>query len=409
MEKKWDEIFRQKMEGHQKNPPKGLWEGIADRMDLAKEPVRKAYARRLWYGGVAAAVLALTGIFVFYQPQSDQQPILSDDTSQPLKVPVNDDSGHHSEEDAVLAQGKVATPYINMAPVRMSVAAKKVQPTADESMLPQKEEEMQDAETLQDESYVDDHSEQVKEEPSPSMYNHPDSESLPLYRSAAGNNRSYTPKKKDTDANGQWTVGLRASGALLAYSSSEHTEPVYSDALLPDAGNGTSNGGRGRPGYSGIRPYRITERVADHHLPIRVGVSLQYHLNDKTALLTGVNYTYLYSKFSVPLYKSGGTYEQKLRYIGVPLGLSQQIWRINQLRLYVSGSVLLEKCLNDNPWQWSVNGAVGAEYGIGQHAGIYFEPSVGYYFKDGTDLEHYYSEHPFAPAVEFGLRLHLDK
>ena len=32
---------------------------------------------------------------------------------------------------------------------------------------------------------------------------------------------------------------------------------------------------------------------------------------------------------------------------------------------------------------------------------------LGYYFKDGTSLEHYYKEHPLTPSIEFGLRLHL--
>jgi hypothetical protein len=77
---------------------------------------------------------------------------------------------------------------------------------------------------------------------------------------------------------------------------------------------------------------------------------------------------------------------------------------------------MIEKCisakvsygdLNQRPWQWSVNASVGAEYQISRLLGFYLEPSLGYYFDDGTSLEHYYKEHPLAPAIEFGLRLHL--
>ena len=39
--------------------------------------------------------------------------------------------------------------------------------------------------------------------------------------------------------------------------------------------------------------------------------------------------------------------------------------------------------------------------------GLYLQPSLGYYFKDGTPLQHYYKQHPLAPSVEVGLRLHL--
>ena len=60
-------------------------------------------------------------------------------------------------------------------------------------------------------------------------------------------------------------------------------------------------------------------------------------------------------------------------------------------------------------WQWSVNGAVGAEYALIPQLGVYLEPSLGYYFSDGTPLEHYYKEHPLAPSIEFGLRMHIGR
>ena len=68
---------------------------------------------------------------------------------------------------------------------------------------------------------------------------------------------------------------------------------------------------------------------------------------------------------------------------------------------------MLEKCLNEKPWQWSIEAAAGIEYSIVRQLGLYLEPSLGYYFKDGTSFDHYYKEHPLAPSIEFGLRLHL--
>jgi hypothetical protein len=80
--------------------------------------------------------------------------------------------------------------------------------------------------------------------------------------------------------------------------------------------------------------------------------------------------------------------------------------------------MMLEKCVSADvdgssaskkPWQWSVNAAAGAEYKIIPQLGFYLEPSLGYYFDDGTSLEHYYKKHPLAPSIEFGLRLHLNE
>ena len=127
---------------------------------------------------------------------------------------------------------------------------------------------------------------------------------------------------------------------------------------------------------------------------------------DFTVHVTGINYTYLYSEFSTSLHPNIHS-EQKLHYLGVPVGLAWQFWKTNGFSIYLSGSAMLQKCLNEKPWQWSFNASVGAEYAITSLLGLYFEPSLGYYFHDGTSFEHYYKEHPLAPSIEFGLRLHI--
>ena len=140
-----------------------------------------------------------------------------------------------------------------------------------------------------------------------------------------------------------------------------------------------------------------------HHLPIRFGLSLQYPLNDRLALLSGINYTWLYSE----CIKNDSSTDQHLHYLGVPVGMSYQLWTNRHFQIYASGTVMLEKCLNKKPWQWSVEAGVGAEYAITEQAGLYLEPSMGYYFNDGTSIEHYYKEHPLAPSIMFGIRLHV--
>ena len=96
------------------------------------------------------------------------------------------------------------------------------------------------------------------------------------------------------------------------------------------------------------------------------------------------------------------------------------LWSSNHFHFYLSGTVLLEKCISFKyrwqesqtvnsvrPWQFSIRAAFGAEYAFTPQFGIYFEPSLGYYFNDGSSLRHYYKERPFAPSLDFGLRLHL--
>ena len=119
-------------------------------------------------------------------------------------------------------------------------------------------------------------------------------------------------------------------------------------------------------------------------------------------------------------------YNQRLHYIGIPLGVEWHLWTVNRFSFYCSGGAMVEKCVSvyldpslaqnllgdytsQKPWQWSVYAAAGAEYSIVSSLGLYIEPSLGYYFSDGTKLEHYYKEHPLAPAIEFGLRMHLGR
>lgn len=62
----------------------------------------------------------------------------------------------------------------------------------------------------------------------------------------------------------------------------------------------------------------------------------------------------------------------------------------------------------EKPRQWSLNAAAGAEYSFTPQLRVYLEPSLGYYFDDGFNLDHYYKEHPLAPSINFGLRFNLN-
>ena len=229
------------------------------------------------------------------------------------------------------------------------------------------------------------------------------------------------PKQKSHSAN--WSLGLNASGGLLAvnnvrtvrlYQAMNKNASIDGLAQYQEQNKGTES----EHEYTEAGYYTLAEFQSKHHLPVRFGLSVHYQLNDFLSLHSGINYTYLYSEFSIPLYPNIH-YDQKLHYLGVPLGVTWQVWSANRFRFYLSGGMMLEKCVSNNmkegaieakkPWQYSVEAAAGAEYTFTRQLGIYLEPSLGYYFDDGTSLEHYYKEHPLAPSIEFGLRLHINK
>ena len=61
--------------------------------------------------------------------------------------------------------------------------------------------------------------------------------------------------------------------------------------------------------------------------------------------------------------------------------------------------------LKVNPLQWSLSSAVGAQFKLSKMMGIYAEPGVAYYFKDGSEVQTIRKEHPFNFNIQLGIRL----
>lgn len=378
MKENWTTDMKQKLEGHKMTPPAGLWEGISSEMGLQENPVSKTVTIRLWHWIVAAMLLALVGFFTLYQfPQDESFPQVAQ-MPQEQEAPM---TKTESTDNQPLALAD--SPQRNHTQISPKIAEETTPQDAEETPSQQVAEETPSQhvteETSQQTSVVT-HRQQHSEEQHYTAH-HP-------------TKQLSAPKSRN-----QWSVGLNASGGLLASTSqsSMGQSYVYDNEYYD-------------PGVSSTTqpiPSSTTYDVeAKHRMPVTLGLSVHYQLNACLALLTGINYTYLYSEFSTPLYPNIYR-EQKLHYLGIPVGLSWLFWKMKGFSFYLSGSAMLQKCLNEKPWQWSVNASAGAEYAITPLVGLYLQPSLGYYFHDGTSFEHYYKEHPLAPSIEFGLRLHL--
>ena len=378
MKENWTTDMKQKLEGHKMTPPAGLWEGISSEMGLQENPVSKTVTIRLWHWIVAAMLLALVGFFTLYQfPQDESFPQVAQILQEQEPPMMKKESGDN--QPLALAD----SPQRNHTQVSPKIA---------EDTTPQDAEETSSQQDTEKTS-----AQQVAEET-------PQQASVVTHRQQHSEEHHYTAhhQAKQPSASmsrNQWSVGLNASGGLLASvgKSSMGQSYVYDGEYYDPGVNSTTQ----------PIPSSTTYDVeAKHRLPVTLGLSVHYQLNACLALLTGVNYTYLYSEFSKPLYPNVYR-EQKLHYLGIPVGLSWLFWKMKGFSFYLSGSAMLQKCLNEKPWQWSVNASAGAEYAITPLLGLYLQPSLGYYFHDGTSFEHYYKEHPLAPSIEFGLRLHL--
>ena len=118
---------------------------------------------------------------------------------------------------------------------------------------------------------------------------------------------------------------------------------------------------------------------------------------------------------------------QQLHYLGIPFRFGWQWYSKAHLSLYTSAGAMMELpicgitdvnhfyngicILQDRtsisvPCQWSTNVGLGIQYGLTPHLGIYVEPSLQYFFNDGSSLKSYRTEHPFSITLPLGIRIH---
>lgn len=383
MKENWAEILKQKLEGHRKTPPAGLWEGISKEMGVSPAP-----SRRGGYWAAAAVILLLVGLFVFNEKGEEQPP-----QAEMLSLPPTSQKAEETDSIKYEATTTAPVPAVAQASSLHRATKQKEEKTIRQETKPM----TADSVTLTDETTAQVAPSESEHTPTKGHRPHQDKviRKLP---------EDWLTRKTSIASSHKWSLGVNASGSLLA-AQTQHTNQLNKYEILDEVFN---KGYSTDAGESAPVSMSQINYVTKHHLPIRFGLTLNYQLTPRIALLSGISYTYLHSRFSIPIYQNI-SYDQKLHYLGIPLGVSCKLWSNRHFQFYVSGGAMLEKCLNDNPWQWSVDAAVGAEYVFIRQLGFYVEPSIGYYFNDGTSLQHYYKEHPWAPSIDFGIRLHLAK
>ena len=230
---------------------------------------------------------------------------------------------------------------------------------------------------------------------------------------------SYTKKR---DSHRGFAADLHVQGLMGANNSGNGVGTM--NLLMSDAPT-YSNGEMQMQGIA--YPLMTTKRhdlSYDHDLPIKIGVSLRYNIDERWSIVTGVNYSYLHSTFTVndnPDHNGS----QKLHYIGIPVSASLNIWQNDQLKLYITaggtaekllkgnmkettpGDVTEETKLTESRLQWSMQGAAGVEYNITPALGLYVEPGVSHHFNNHSDIQNIYKEKPWNFSLNLGFRLNI--
>ena len=169
----------------------------------------------------------------------------------------------------------------------------------------------------------------------------------------------------------------------------------------------------------------VEERV-EYEKPFSIGLSASIGLNDRWSVLTGLEYTRLGSSHTIGRDTLYIRNQQKIHYVGVPLGLSYTAWSKGNLRLNASAfgkmeipvaATLNQVHHNGNAYsyqnsfrfqaqvQWSAGAGFGLQYNVLPWMGLYVEPQVRYYFDTGGNIQTIRQAQPVEFAVPFGVRL----
>lgn len=170
-----------------------------------------------------------------------------------------------------------------------------------------------------------------------------------------------------------------------------------------------------------------TQTDIEHKMPFTIGASFRYNLSKQFSIESGLMYTQLSSELRSGSQRDYYIEENKIHYLGIPLKGNWKFLDTKYFTLYLSAGGAMEKAISGevrkrtfiydemsekekrdldiDELQWSLSAAVGAQYNITDHFGIYVEPGVVHYFDDGSSIETIRKKKPTNFNLQLGLRL----
>lgn len=427
MKTNWQKDIHDRLGSYEKDAPEGLWEGISRRMPklndggmLTDKPQRTAKFRMWRVAGVAVA--ASVALVIGYN-------FLGNDVQDNINIPTNTTNHHnmlasnkkplgneptdicadqvtHSADDLLSEQPKLYKAYTEqptLASASTETDVKEISSKEENSKKENKQTETKPAK--REDSYV--------------LPHNPDNNLLAF--------NDMTERRGDEDAPSRWSVSTGAMGGLGASG----TTTAYGDYLVLSCPGGADTKDSPMLDMSSVNRDVETKTEYEHHMPIRIGLSVAYALTDRLSISSGLTYTRLASDIKDASRESKYIGEQRLHYVGIPVNVSYKVASFRWLGLYGTAGVLAEKCvsgttdegyvenntmkytntqdISSKPLQMSVNAGVGIQFDFIDNVGIYAEPGLSYYFDDGSALQTIYKEKPLNFNLNVGVRFKLEK
>lgn len=448
MKTNWQKDIHDRLGSYEKDAPEGLWEGISrelpklnDGVMLTHKPQRTAKFRMWRVAGVAAAasVALVIGYNFLGNSAKNNINIATNTTKHPNMLASNKkplgneptgvcaDQATHSADDLlseqpVLAKASMEQSTLAKASMEQPTLANASTETDVKEISSKDENSSKEEDSKKEENGKENEQAEVKPE------KREDSRVLPKSQNdALLAYNDLTERRGSADVSSRWSVSTGAMGGLGASG----TTTAYGDYLVLSCPGGADT--KDSPMLDMNTVNRDVEQKTeyDHHLPIRIGLSVAYALTDRLSISSGLTYTRLASDIKDASRESKYIGEQRLHYVGIPVNVSYKVASFRWISLYGTAGVLAEKCvsgttdegyvenntmkytnthdISSKPLQMSVNAGVGIQFDFIENVGIYAEPGLSYYFDDGSVLQTIYKEKPLNFNLNVGVRFKFSK
>ena len=443
----FEQRLRRQMEGYEVAPPDDLWAQIekAAGTPASRGEKRRAHIMPLWMkvaaAGVAVAVVCGTGYELLTSLQESAESmaiaeqegvtettprqLITEDTS----TPTTSTQSPTSTTNGLLAAAARPTTYYASPINRQAAEPHDVGATAETDNVPEVEDivayqaaEMQEeTAALKTEKRVEADAQVLKEQQVASVAR----KSSERSRHAAEAGGAAMPWNNSQDVAPIAHSRRRNTANVALYASnglSGQQGRVGRVAMSPNMVMAFSNNDNNFSGAKNSGPFFLNdyEEQTEYHQPVKYGVSVGLHLNDRWGLKTGVNYQHVKMDFTQVMGREAVTTEKTYDYVGVPLLVSYDLWQNNLMTVYgMAGTELdvnvkarqrmegMESNLKKDRLLFAVQGGAGVQVNCLPWLAVYAEPGVAYYIDNGSSADNVFKSKPLNINLQTGVRITL--
>jgi len=391
----FDKRLRDRLEGVTETAP-DVWEGISKGLERRR---RQVIFRRFSVAVAAAAAVVALALLVFRGPRTEGEvtaPVQIAGTEQPVVTPaeIPDEPAPSETPDIAPIQQQIAAFTKKQAVAVAQKPAVTETPVEETPAVEGPAEETPVAETP------------VVEQPA-------------VEQPAVDAPSLLTEDDLPADYWEEESRPRRTHTSQISILSNLTTVSSDGDLLyIPSAMHASSQSGKGQAS-SQVEPITATN-APKFYVPLTVGLQVEFPITERFSVGTGLNYSYLVSQYDMLVDKVmyEGAYNQ-LHYLGIPVTLSYHFVQTPHVGVYASASAAAEKCVSQRyvygsntlnekvgGLQWSAKAGVGVEYWFIPRMGLYFDPSLVYFF-DNKQPFSIRTQQPLQANFEIGLRFKI--